>query len=480
MRFTLPTPARLAAQLLARLVGRAGSVTPMLAATLALTLGALSIQPAAAQAVGGDVLGAADRLGLEVRQGKLVRLDRPAASVFVADPDIADVQAHSASLVYVFGRRAGVTTLFAVDGDENLLFSSVVTVEHPVTRMRQVISSLGLAASVDVQSIDGGVLLTGDVADPATAEDLRELVTQFVGENEVVLNRLSIRAPTQVNLRVRVAEMSRDVTKIFGISWDNALAFGDFALGLSTGRPFAAANTVSGSFENDNLTIDGVIDALEREGLVTVLAEPNLTALSGETASFLAGGEFPVPVGTENNDIQIEFKQFGVSLSFTPTVLSRNRIGLRVRPEVSDLSENGAITLQNIVIPALATRRAETTVELGSGQSFAIGGLISNSTRNSLEKVPGIGDLPILGTLFRSTSFRQRETELVIIVTPYLVEPRTEREFAVPTDGFRPPTQLELIFDGRLAGSYPKPGPTARSAAVDGLRLAGPAGFVID
>ena len=152
----------------------------------------------------------------------------------------------------------------------------------------------------------------GDVADPATAEDLRELVTQFVGENEVVLNRLSIRAPTQVNLRVRVAEMSRDVTKIFGISWDNALAFGDFALGLSTGRPFAAANTVSGSFENDNLTIDGVIDALEREGLVTVLAEPNLTALSGETASFLAGGEFPVPVGTENNDIQIEFKQFGV------------------------------------------------------------------------------------------------------------------------------------------------------------------------
>lgn len=476
MRFMFPVPARL----VACLARRARTIAPALVAAAAVTLSTLSIPPAATAATGGDVLGAAAALDLEVRQGKLVRLERPAASVFVADPDIADVQAHSASLVYVFGRRAGVTTLFAVDGDENLLFSSVVTVEHPVTRMRQVIQSLGLASSVDVRSIDGGILLAGDVADPATAEDLRELVTQFVGENEVVLNRLSIRAPTQVNLRVRVAEMSRDVTKIFGISWDNALAFGDFALGLSTGRPFAAANTVSGSFENDNVTIDGVIDALEREGLVTVLAEPNLTALSGETASFLAGGEFPVPVGTENNDIQIEFKQFGVSLSFTPTVLSRNRIGLRVRPEVSDLSENGAITLQNIVIPALATRRAETTVELGSGQSFAIGGLISNSTRNSLEKVPGIGDLPILGTLFRSTSFRQRETELVIIVTPYLVEPRAERNFALPTDGFRPPTQLELILDGRLAGSYPRPGPTAQSTGVDGLRLAGPAGFVID
>lgn len=475
MSFTKMAPARLAAALACRIRPAA-----LVLATLALTLGGLPLQPAGAQQAGNNVQGATDQLSLEVRQGKLVRLDRPAASVFVADPDIADVQAHSASLVYVFGRRAGVTTLFAVDGDENLLFSSVVTVEHPVTRMRQVIESLGLAASVDVQSIDGGILLSGDVADPATAEDLRELVTRFVGENEVVLNRLTIRAPTQVNLRVRVAEMSRDVTKIFGISWDNALAFGDFALGLSTGRPFAAGNTITGSFENDNLTIDGVIDALEREGLVTVLAEPNLTALSGETASFLAGGEFPVPVGTENNDIQIEFKQFGVSLSFTPTVLSRNRIGLRVRPEVSDLSENGAITLQNIVIPALATRRAETTVELGSGQSFAIGGLISNSTRNSLEKVPGIGDLPILGTLFRSTSFRQRETELVIIVTPYLVEPRAERDLALPTDGFRAPTQLELILDGRLAGSYPRPGPTARSTAVNGLRLAGPAGFVIN
>ena len=416
---------------------------------------------------------------LEVRQGQMIRLDRPAATVFVADPETADVQAHSATLVYVFGRRAGKTTIFAVDQEENLLFSSAIEVRHPLSRIEELITGLGLGNRVTVQSIDGGIVLSGSVADPTTAEDLRELVSQFVGDGEVLVNRLAVDAPTQVNLRVRVAEMSREVTRLFGIRWDGALTFGDFALGLGTGRLLEGADRLFGSFENSNVSIAGVIDALEREGLVSVLAEPNLTALSGETASFLAGGEFPVPVGRDNNEVQIEFKEFGVSLSFTPTVMSRNRISLRVRPEVSDLSENGSIKIGDLLIPALATRRAETTVELGSGQSFAIGGLISNSTRSNVEKLPGLGDLPILGALFRSTNFRRSESELVIIVTPYLVTPRSEHDLASPTDGFRPTSQLELILEGRLAASTPAPGVTARSGG-GGMRLAGPAGFAID
>jgi pilus assembly protein CpaC len=422
---------------------------------------------------------AGSTLSLEIRQGQVVRLERPAASVFVADPETADVQAHSATLVYVFGRKAGTTTIFAVDEAENLLFSSTVKVSHPLARIREMIGGLGLADRVSVQSIDGGIVLSGSVADPATAENLRELVAQFVGEDEVMINRLSVDAPTQVNLRVRVAEMSREVTRLFGIRWDAALSFGDFALGMNTGTLLEGANQLFGGFENGTANIAGVIDALEREGLVSVLAEPNLTALSGETASFLAGGEFPVPVGRDNNEVQIEFKEFGVSLSFTPTVKSKSRISLQVRPEVSDLSENGSIRLGDLVIPALATRRAETTVELGSGQSFAIGGLISNSTRTNLEKLPGLGDLPILGALFRSTNFRRSESELVIIVTPYLVTPTSERDLALPTDGFRPTSQLELILEGKLAAASPRPG-IGSGAGGPTMRLAGPAGFAID
>ncbi len=464
----------------ARRIDRAGRTLAFCLGLALLPALLLGIQPIAAPMAAEPTISAsASTTVLEVRQGQMIRLERPAASVFVADPETADVQAHSATLVYVFGRRAGKTTIFAVDQDENLLFSSTVEVRHPLSRIEQLIAGLGLAERVAVQSIEGGIVLSGSVADPATAEDLRELVSQFVGDNEILINRLAVDAPTQVNLRVRVAEMSREVTRLFGIRWDGALSFGDFALGFGTGRLLEGADRLFGSLDSSNVSIAGVIDALEREGLVSVLAEPNLTALSGETASFLAGGEFPVPVGRNDNEVQIEFKEFGVSLSFTPTVMSRNRISLRVRPEVSDLSENGSIKLGNLLIPALATRRAETTVELGSGQSFAIGGLISNSTRSNIEKLPGLGDLPILGALFRSTTFRRAESELVIIVTPYLVTPRSEPDLALPVDGFRPTSHLELILEGKLAQSSPAPGVSDRSSSSS-MRLAGPAGFAID
>ncbi|HFD17072.1 MAG TPA: BON domain-containing protein, partial [Rhodospirillales bacterium] len=291
---------------------------------------------------------------LEVRRGKLLRLAGDASSVFVADPTIADVQVHSPGLVYLLGKRAGSTTVYAVDSEDRVLLRREVRVEHALSRLREVLRQVVPEADVRVVSVDGGILVQGAVATPAQAEDVRQLAARFLGEKETLINRLQVTAPTQVSLHVRIAEVSREVTRLFGINWDAAVAPGDFVFGLATGRafnsgglPFARltddngpAGALAGRFTNGDIDINGLVDALEREGFLTVLAEPNLTALSGETAAFLAGGEFPVPVGTDNGDIEIEFKQFGVSLAFTPTVLSGGRISLRVRPEVSDLSDN--------------------------------------------------------------------------------------------------------------------------------------------
>jgi pilus assembly protein CpaC len=292
-----------------------------------------------------------------------------------------------------------------------------------------------------------------------------------------------------------VAEVSRQVIKEFGINWDAVFETGDLLFGFATGRPaFGAAGSnfrgptnagggvpdlAFGSFTPGDNVVNTAIDALAQEGLVNVLAEPNLTALSGETASFLAGGEFPIPVATDNNDITIEFKEFGIQLAFTPTVLSGNRISLRVRPEVSELSQDGSIEINGLTIPALKTRRAETTVELGSGQSFAIGGLLSSDVQNAVSKTPGIGDLPVLGTLFRSTAFRRNETELVIIVTPYLVRPVDEPVLAIPNDGYKAPSDIERILEGRLHSAQLHPG-KGGPQGPQGQRLTGPIGFVLE
>ena len=478
-----PRARRFRAQDRSRLV-RAGLLGLLL---LALKIGVLAAATAKIVVPDGEI-------GLEVKQGRLIRLPRPAAAVFVADPEVADVQAHSPTLVYLFGRKSGTTTVFAVDAGEQVILQRDVAVSHHLSGLRQALDALGESGSVSVHSVDGGIVLDGSVEDPARAQEVRELAGRFLGENETLINRIEVTAPTQVSLRVRVAEVSREVTKLLGVNWDSIFKTGDVAFGLATGRAFntggglpfsrltdqnGVANALGGRYASNNVGVNGVIDALEREGLVNVLAEPNLTALSGETASFLAGGEFPVPIGRDKDQIQIEFKQFGVSLAFTPTVLGRERISLRVRPEVSDLTDKGSIKMGDLVIPALSTRRAETTVELGSGQSFAIGGLIANSTRDNVDKVPGLGELPILGPLFRSTSFRRSESELIIIVTPYLVRPVASQRLASPGDGLNPAGDLERIIAGRLAHATVAPGAPDAVTTTRG-RLAGHAGFILD
>ncbi|GBD45150.1 Type II secretion system protein D [bacterium HR40] len=453
---------------------------------LVCTILPFSASPARA----AETLAAERALVVEIGRGRLVRLSEPASGVFVADPAVADVQVHSPRVVYVLGKKAGQTTVFVVDAEDRPLLRLALEVRHAVDELRALVTRAVPESAVTVTSLPGGLMLEGSAPSPVAAADIRALAGRFLGEGEQLIDRLRVTAPIQVSLHVRVAEVSREVTRLFGINWDNVVAPGDFVFGLATGRPFGGgagnvsrltdaegtAGALSGAYRNGDVDINGLLDALEREGLVTVLAQPNLTALSGETAAFLAGGEFPVPVGTDNGDIQIEFKQFGVSLSFTPTVLESRRISLRVRPEVSELSDNGAIVLQNITIPALATRRAETTVELASGQSFAIGGLISSSTRHRLEKFPGLGDLPVLGPLFRSTRFQRDESELVIIVTPYLVQPVAPTALSDPVQGVRPPNEIERLLHGRLAARLG--GAPAGGGSLP--RLRGGAGFALD
>lgn len=432
-----------------------------------------------------------ETLALNVNAGELLRLPRPAAKIFIADPEIADFQAASNQSLLVFGRKPGQTTLYALSQTDGVILSRRINVAHDVGQLQDLIDQSLPRSAVKVQSTAAGIMLTGRVQTTIEADQAARIATGFVDSPDKVINQIEITSPTQVNIRVRVVEMSREVTRRFGFNWEASFEVGKTVLGIATGRDILGAGNslfttdstivgtgggslVGGVFDGNN-QIGGMIDALAQENLVTVLAEPNLTALSGETASFIAGGEFPIPVSQNEDRITIEFKQFGVVLDFTPTVLSPSRISMRVRPEVSELTEEGAITQGQVVIPAITLRRTETTIELASGQSFAVAGLLQDETRSNISKFPGLGDIPVLGALFQSESFRRNETELVIIATAYLVQPTSVGEFANPVAGFEPPSDLERILSGKVArvsGVAP-----ADLAKPGGLRLVGDAGF---
>ncbi len=428
----------------------------------------------------------AQAISLEVGSGRSVPLPQPAATLFVASPDIADVQAPAqARSFFVTAKKPGRTTIYALDGSGRQIAALEVSVSQPLSAIRQHLSRAFPDLKAEVESTPAGLVVSGSVTNPMEAAATVEAVRQFVGEAQPVVNRLAVTGSTQVNLRVRVAEVSRTVTEELGFNWESFFSFGNFSFGIATGRDALSGDTIlraaSGAaaiplgYRNGNVDVNAIVDALARDGLVTILAEPNLTAVSGETASFLAGGEFPIPVSRRDDEITIEFKKFGVSLDFTPTVMSGGRISMRVRPEVSELTDEGAVNIRNLVIPALSVRRAETTVELGSGQSFAIAGLLQDNTRNTVDQVPGLGKIPVLGALFSSSRFQREETELVIVVTPYLVRPTGgPASLRLPTDGYAPPTDLERIFLNRLnRPGQPLVGP-------GGARLSGDAGFILE
>ncbi|MFO1190294.1 MAG: type II and III secretion system protein family protein [Alphaproteobacteria bacterium] len=463
------------------------SARPLLAALMAALLVAGGpANPAIAQSEVVNVT--AEPIRIETSKGVLVRLPAPATTVFIADADVADVQVKSPRLVYLYGKKPGDTSLFAVDAQDRVLISRAVNVSHNLSRLQSAIQSLVPENTVELKTVDNALVLSGEVSSAAAAADLQKLTSQMLRDDKAVLNRLSIRAPNQVHLRVRVAEVARDTLKTFGFNWDALFSSGSFLFGLATGSLTNVAgsfitrsnqnNNLFGRYNRGNFDINGVIDALDDEGMISILAEPNLTALSGETATFLAGGEFPILV-PDDGRVTIEFKQFGVSLAFTPTLVNEERISLRVKPEVSELSSTGAVQISGFTVPALTTRRAETTVELGSGQSFAIAGLLRNNVTKDLTAFPGLGELPILGALFRSDRFRREETELVIIVTPYIVRPVSTKALAAPNDGLTAPTDFGRIVHGQVQQPKMPPGPSA-PRGPDGRGLIGPVGFSLD
>jgi pilus assembly protein CpaC len=323
------------------------------------------------------------------------------------------------------------------------------------------------------------MLLTGTVASPEDAAEAQRLVQAYLGEGMQVVTRLRTAVPLQVNLKVRIAEVNRSALKQIGVNLLSSDSTGGFRFGIGQGSP-APVNGLAGNIGTAlgvsgklfGLDLLGTLDLLASDGLSTTLAEPNLTTLSGETASFLAGGEFPIPVSQGlGGAVSVEYKSYGVALAFSPVVLADGRISMRVRPEVSELTSEGALKLNGYDVPAIATRRAETTVELGSGQSFMLAGLLRSSNNNVISRAPFLGDLPILGTLFRSRNFRRSETELVIIVTPYLVRP-VNGKLTTPLEGYRTPHEGTGILEGQIFQGPGGQRPTAFRPSAPGLSAA--------
>ncbi len=402
-------------------------------------------------------------IALERGKGVLLQMRQPADSFFVADPSVADVQTPAAAQLYIFGKAAGQTVVYAVDAHGTVLYSADVVVSPNCDALAAALRRLLPDQPVALVPLGATIALTGTVSSPAVADDIVRIAMQFVDKESQILNRLTVAEPAQVQLRVRIAEVDRNALKQIGINWESVLQSGKFAFAAATQNPVTFSDGLVRNIARlGNGDLTATVDALAQDGLITLLAQPNLTALSGHTASFLAGGEFPIPVAYSQNGtvptISVEFKKFGVSLDFTPTVLDSGAISMRVRPEVSQLSSVGAVQQQGFSIPAITVRRADTTIELGSGQTFVIAGLLQRTSEQALSKVPGLGNVPVLGTLFRSTRYRHGETELVIIVTPYLVHPLTDpRAAAMPTDGLVVPNDVDRVIGGRLYQKHAAP-----------------------
>lgn len=463
---------------------------------------------------------------LSIGRGQQVNLGASITDVVVADPNIADVEVKTGRQIYILGKGPGETTVYATDAAGRTVYQATVRVGSNMDSVSQMLALAMPDSKIVVTTMNGVILLTGTVDQPEDAAEAEALVKAFTGGNTQVLTRLKNATPLQINLQVRIAEVSRSLMKeisgnlktrdhggtgILGGAYqgrdiadissvtnpdnlplvDASALFGLPAKSISlpfnpaTGQyitsPYtqykfnvpAGTNVLTAAGRLFGLDVAAAFDLSEKAGLSSTLANPNLTTVSGETAEFLAGGAFPV-VTSSNNGTNVEYKNYGVNLTYTPTVLSDGRISLRVRSEVSDISSTGAVRFGGLEVPATTTRMAETTVELGSGQSMMIAGLLSNTMGSSVDKMPGAGDLPVLGALFKSNGWRRNETELMIVVTPYLVKPVSDSEIALPTDGMHSPHDLERILLGKVTsdkGDKTRPMPTIAPSVTNGPEL---------
>jgi pilus assembly protein CpaC len=438
----------------------------------------------------------AERLTLGLNKAAVIELPADAADVLVSNPLIVDAVVRTPRRVYILGMATGQTNAFFFAPDGQQLLNLEIRVERDSVDLQSMIDRTLPESEINVDVVNDNVVLHGTADSAIEAEAARDVAGRFVGDQAKVVDMVGITGSEQVMLKVRVAEMQRTMLKQLGIDIAAMIDAGEVPIRFVNNNQFSLfgqALAASNFMQVGNLLagndVQGVFRAMERAGLVKTLAEPNLTAISGESAKFLAGGEFPVPTSRDREgNVLITFKPFGVGLGFTPVVLNEGRISLRVSTEVSELTTEGAfvaqgatlldgagnvVTVPGVTIPSLRVRRAETTVELPSGGSIVMAGLIQESTKQNIDGLPGIKDLPVLGQLFRSRDFQNSETELVVIVTPYLVKPTSEDKIALPTDGFAPASDTETIFLGHLNTIYG--GPADASSQIQG-----PIGFIIE
>lgn len=389
-------------------------------------------------------------LTLKQHHSHVITLEKLPSHVGVINPEIAVAHVTAPHHLDIYALKPGSTTIYARDADGYELMRQEV---HVVANIGPLVADLAkIAPEVILTPLAAGLRLSGQVSDPLQAQEIVEMVRAYTGPDAIILNHLRVNSPSQVNLRVRVAEISRSLDRELGVRWKSLFKAGNFLTGLTTAfaRNAQEGGTLRYSFVSADQDANVFIDALAAEGLVSILAEPDLTCISGETASFLAGGEFPVPIVSGDN-VDVSFREFGVRLGFAPKVLNDPQISLTVEPEVSEISEVNSVVINGLRIPGLKTRKAKTTVQLKSGQSFAIAGLLQNDMASGKSAYPYLEKLPIIGALFRSTRFKQRNSELVIVVTPYLVTPATAPHMMqTPLDGFIPATDFSRELQGKL------------------------------
>ncbi len=445
-----------------------------------------SAQTQAAGAVAAATVTDRSTLVLEAGTGRVIDLRASASNVFVADPKVAEVRPASAASLFVFGVAAGHTTVAALDTAGHTIAQYDVTVQPSAfgaVQTQAMIARLVPGSHVKVEAQQKGMLLSGFVGSAADAAQAVAIAKGYVGDNQTVENQISISSPIQVTLRVRVAEISREVVQNLGVNWESIGSIGKIGLNPAlifnaNSNPLSCLGSGSG---NGGQTIcpganfNAIIDALAQDNLARILAEPNLTVMSGQSASFLVGGQFPIPIAQQNNAITVDYKNYGVSLSFVPTVYSDGRINLHVSPEVSQLSNLNGVSVaagsSTLIVPSLIVSRAETTVELGSGQTFAIAGLLETQHTQGHSGLPVAGDIPVLGALFRDNSFDNKETELVIVVTPFIVRPVNDAtQIHLPTDGYTMPRPADRLLFLRQVGNGQPEVP---------VRIPGAAGFVV-
>jgi pilus assembly protein CpaC len=451
-----------------------GAAHPALASDPAgLPPGMAAPSGAPIRVVGSDSSSRFVQLGI----GKSVVIDLPrdTKDVLVADPKIANAVVRTSRRAYLIGVTVGQTNIYFFDANGAQIAGFDVAVTRDLNGVRAMMQKLFPNSDVRVDGVGDGVMLSGSVANAAESQQAFDVAARLAGGTDKVVNNLTLRGRDQVMLKVTVAEVQRDIIKQLGIDLSGSLTYGSAILNFNNANPFTAlgqplveGNTMSGTFKS----VGATLRAMERAGVIRTLAEPNLTAISGESANFLAGGEFPVPGGyscdpqTRVCQLAIQFKKFGVGLNFTPVVLSEGRISLKVMTEVSELSTENAIQLvqgtSTQTIPAIKTRRAETVVEIPSGGALALAGMIQEQTKHNISGLPGLMQLPVLGTLFKSRDYVNRQTELMVIVTPYIARAVAQKDLSRPDDGFVDPSDPAAILLGRLNkiyGSRPGKGP---------------------